>query len=326
MSAFADYCRADIEKLMQDDLAMIQLANTTRSTCDYPSQSKFRVYAILVVETSDGVLRMMQGANAEQGYIGGAICAERAALCSLRFTDKPVIKEIVVVTDSDNPLSPGALCREFLMSHAQPSVPVVMGNGTSEKITRCALGEIYPHPYLYRYQERDQLLESATMHAIVIQKETASAEAQRVYAAARSANSMDSLDAVHPLRFSAAVLFDDGIVEVAWQLKGLEYGCTLDPVSQLVRDMERRRFCAPCGTNGLDASAMTARPVILVCVDQFGVAHGPFAQARSLLTEHGYGFVQVLVHDAEGILITSTADDLLPQPPGCQLLSHDDFN
>ena len=75
----------NVSGLIDNDQMAIDLANTHREMLHTsPSQSEFRVYAILVVEKTDGNLILVQGANQEQGYIGGAICAERAALCALR--------------------------------------------------------------------------------------------------------------------------------------------------------------------------------------------------------------------------------------------------
>ena len=42
------------------------------------------------------------------------------------------------------------------------------------------------------------------------------------------------MDALFPLKMGAGVLFSDGSIEVTWQYKGLEYGCTLDAVSQVI--------------------------------------------------------------------------------------------
>jgi hypothetical protein len=71
-------------------------------------------------------------------------------------------------------------------------------------------------------------------------------------------------------------------------------------------------------------------PKMLVMTDQFGVAHAPFAQARSLLTEHGYGELQIIVHSfnddlsaAEAVIVT--ANDLAPQPEGSRILCGADF-
>ena len=50
-----------------------------------PRQSGFRVYAILTWEdTATGKTGWISGTNSESSYIGGAICAERAAATQLR--------------------------------------------------------------------------------------------------------------------------------------------------------------------------------------------------------------------------------------------------
>ena len=71
---------------------------------------------------------------------------------------------------------------------------------------------------------------------------------------------------------------------------------------------------------------------MIAMVDQFGVAHAPFAQARCLLTEYGYGAVKVLVHNAtNGELEAHEVSGLVPQPMAddgnakCSVLTHDDF-
>lgn len=337
------YSQVDILALMEDDTALVKLCNDGRETLfSAPAQSNFRVYAILVVEKVDGSLCLVRGANGEQGYIGGAICAERCALLQLRFIKNPIIRKIAVVTDSDAATSPGVLCREYLMSSAQPDTPVVIGNSKGTMAVRCALGDLWPHPYQYRYSGRDNVILAAKEFALTVES-TASIltpTVQKLFDSARAVNHLDHQDILHPVRFSAAVLFDDGSIQAAWMLKGLEYGCTLDPVSQLVRDMESKRYCAPCSgsssngatsgegtpaTNVFQAGLVT-KPVMLVMCDQFGVAHAPFAQARCLLTEHGYGYVQVLVHDSDGVLCTAAADDLVPQPAGTSLVSHEMFH
>lgn len=323
--------KVDLDRLLLDDALFVKLANEGREKLGgYPAQSKFRVFAILVIEKTDGSFCLVRGANAEQGYIGGSICAERAALCSLRFLDRPIIRQVVVVTDSDSPTSCGALCREFLMSHASPDTPVVMGNAEGNLVARCALSELWPQPYQYRYTDRATVLDAAKLAGAGLQ-EIANPDMRKLYEKACSLNALDHADALHPIRFSAAALFDDGSVEVAWQLKGLEYGCTLDAISQLIRDIEKKKYCAPCAVPG-DATAvhshqagLSVKPVVLVMCDQFGVAHAPFAQARALLYEHGYRYVKILVHDKEGALNAFSVDELVPQPVGTYLVSEEIF-
>ena len=59
-----------------------------------------------------------------------------------------------------------------------------------------------------------------------------------------------------------------------------------------------------------------APPIVLCMADQFGLCHAPFSTARAYLVEHGWGAVRLLVHDAQGVFHTPTAEDLLPALPG----------
>ena len=43
----------------------------------------------------------------------------------------------------------------------------------------------------------------------------------------------DDRDDLYPIRYGAAVLFTDDSVEVAWMKKGIEFGTTLDAVTQV---------------------------------------------------------------------------------------------
>lgn len=314
----------DLE-MTNDNSHLVNLCNVKRLELhSSPTQSNFRVYCLLIVKLKDLSHVIIEGTNCEQGYIGGAICAERAALTKLRMMDHPSIIKIVVTTDSANAISPGVLCREFLMSSAEPSVPVIMGNSDSSKISECTLGYLYPFPYVHRYITRTNLLEAAesfTRKLIDTQKILSeNLDIRRLYQAASECNKNDKNDRLHPVRFSSAVMFGDGSVECAWQLKGLEYGCTLDPVSQLIREMERRRiYVSDAEVDG----QMTAK--YLLMVDQFGVCHAPFAQARALLTEHGYDLVKILVHDSDGVLHVIDARSLVPHIDEATILSHADF-
>ena len=336
---------SEISQLMHDDASFIKFANDGRkSLSGYPTQSHFRVYAIFVIEKEDGTLCLIHGANQESGYIGGSICAERATLCLLRFIPNPIIREVVIVTDSDTATSPGVLCREFLSSHAKPDTLIVLGNAEGSIVTRVLLSQLWPHPFQYRYKDRNNVVAFAKECAAKVAtfpNNDNSSHVHNLFSSALTMNSFDKMDALHPLRFSAALLFDDNTIETAWMLKGLEYGCTLDPVSQLVRDIERRRYCSPCcpGSASFSSSPTTkstvvnihqtglaSKPVMIVMCDQFGVAHAPFAQARCLLSEHGYDYVKVLVHSSEGELCTVNVAELIPQPDGTRLVSCDIFH
>lgn len=379
------------EKIMKEfsnDYLLARTANDQRLKLpSSPEQSEFRVYALLLVKLNTGKAIIIEGTNAEQGYIGGAICAERAALVQLRRFKDPQIMKVVVVTDSAVPIAPGLLCREFLSSHCPPQTPILIANnfetvsadadadaGTGSAIGYStkplfvvkSLGDIFPYPYIYRNVRRNDQVRYAMDFCTVINSASSSsggsdvgasgdstsryisskpsgsaadetqarAQAQSEQARVREqeralvelakevAAGSNNLSLLHPLQFGAACLFDDNTIETAYMLKGLEYGCTVDPVSLLIREMSLRHgsnmiHAHRTGAVG-DASTIAtqyrsaAAPKCLAMVDQLGVAHAPFAPARALLIEHGFENCGILYHNEAGVLIRLEASELAP--------------
>ena len=121
---------------------------------------------------------------------------------------------------------------------------------------------------------------------------------------------------MHPINFAAAVRWQ-GQVEVGGWLPALEYGGTLCPVQMLLREFEKRRL-----QHGDEGEGECT----LVMVDNLGVAHAPFASARALLGEYGYGRTRVLYHSEEGKECSALLQELTPPPPGGAFLTHDAFN
>ena len=382
-----------------DDLYLCQLANQRRlALASSPSQSNFRVYALIIVEINDEsgtIQRIIDGTNSEQGYIGGSICAERSALVKLRFfPSSTVIKKIIITTDSSHPISPGILCREYIISLAPPSTPLVLASNDSLNITRCTIGSLHPYPYLYRYQTRKSLTtytQELSMKRQDIITSSLPKECHIIYKKAMKYIHNDRHNQLHPIQFAAAVYFSNGDTEVAWQMKGFEYGCTVDAVTLLIHEIEKRRFiCRQCvNTNGiseeiaccqacrspalppktatptdpnhiqpttlldqgnnentdvnvkydtigttpspslptLPTPAPAVQPLCLIMIDQYGIAHAPFAQARALLCEYGYGDIQVTVHNVDTLSVELVrVSALVLEPPNGPLLCTDDFN
>eukprot|EP00797_Seminavis_robusta_P013895 Sro2119_g315370.2 (213) ;mRNA; r:11800-12438 len=112
--------------------------------------------------------------------------------------------------------------------------------------------------------------------------------------AAQNASQQDIRDSLHAMRYGAAVAIVDCsagtttgstdppqiYIVQAPQIKALEYGCTLDAACQLASQILVNK---------------KARPVAVVLVDQFGIPHGLFAQARAFFVEHGFGDCMVIV-------------------------------
>ena len=67
-----------------------------------------------------------------------------------------------------------------------------------------------------------------------------------------------------------------------------------------------------CEGANSEAVALPAVPLLILQCDQYGILHAPCGLARSLLTENGYGNVQVAVHNTEGQILFCSASELLP--------------
>ena len=311
------------------------------------------------------------------GYIGGAICAERAGLVQLRFAPPHRITKIVICTDSIDPISPGMLCREFLAGHGGGSnqqqqilpwdLPILStgclchccskqnedlfskssdgtvsfqctcksnndGNNLNHglSILQTTLQELYPYPSPYlrltatesvqlgkKYcqnqndEQLDRELEPSDDTSIIrnlIKVAMSQAKKQQLKCRGHTkqndkenSNSDDSdSDEIHPIYFGSAVQFQNGSIITGYQWNALEYGCSLDAVSQLATQIGEQ-------------TTKTNFPIWLVQVDQYGIAHAPFAPARAFLTEHGFGSCKVILHDTnndDGTATTTTTDDV----------------
>ncbi|EEY70039.1 uncharacterized protein PITG_06599 [Phytophthora infestans T30-4] len=259
-----------------------------------PLLSGFRVLALFSYEDLKGQTdKFVIGANAECANIGGATCAERAAMAQLQLLPARRVRKIYIVSDSPQCLTPGTLCREFLLSSPliEDSTPFV------SRATKChpcvtTLAELYPFPSLYDRVPRSQL-----------QLSRMTPDEQEVYLKALAATAKDARDDLFPLRYAAGTKFSDGEVRATWQHKTLEYGSSLDAVSKLIPFVE--------------AKQNSVKPQFLMQVDQFGILHAPFARARAYFFEFGFLDVPVLVHDANGELHRVPIDILVADSPDC---------
>ena len=316
--------------------ALVALANRQRLKLhEAPSQSLFRVVALFYISFGPSASRqqgVVEGYNAEQSYIGGAICAERAALTQLRKYEEPEIHEVVITTDSREAISPGILCREYLTTSAQPETVIILGNSDGSILSDFKLREIHPFPYLYRTYTREQMASAGEAFGLKCRQcklnkdknngsnnndNTGWSEEERaLYDAALAAvDTSPRTLTLHPISFGAAVRFADNTVEASGYLPALEYGASVCPVQLLCRELDKR------------VRANGPLPIIIVQVDQFGTAHCPFASARTLLNEHFDRDLKVLYHDENALERSCFSAELCPPPPGpgASFLTHDAF-
>mmetsp|Transcript_6736 Transcript_6736/g.16822 ORF Transcript_6736/g.16822 Transcript_6736/m.16822 type:complete len:1251 (-) Transcript_6736:110-3862(-) len=256
------------------------------------------------------------GTNDEPGYMGGAICAERAAMVQLRFVPSFQITKLVIATDCETvPISPGMLCREFLAGHGD-SVPWDLkvistgsmctlchrkdgdivpplqwgktyqnsssngnSNGNSSNTSndmpccgvngrvehslptlRTTIAELYPFPSPYTRLTAPQSVALGTLYAkspyrtldpqslngnSTSTSTTPLTAAKRLLTLAVSEAERSATNEAgrenHPIHFGAAVMFRDGSISTSHQSSALEYGCSLDAVSQLVPYIEDKQ-------------------------------------------------------------------------------------
>ncbi|KAJ1460168.1 hypothetical protein M885DRAFT_458925 [Pelagophyceae sp. CCMP2097] len=292
----------------ESDEAYLRLAERVRLRLAPPSQSRFRVVAVVPY----GMRLLGQyviGTNDEAGHVQASICAERAAFVQLalrlRRNNAPprTIRAVFIVTDSSTPILPGLMCREFMCASrfTQPEETYVVSASAKIAIVapRATLAQLLPHASPYTRLDGLEQTHLGESLAKVLERPAAGTAAARVYAAAHAAAQHDTRDDLHPLRYGAACYVGEKI-HVSHQRKALEYGCTLDAVSLLAQHLDAHK---------------TDKDVFIAMVDQYGVAHAPFAGARAFLSEHGHGASQVLCHDAQGKLAVVAASDLAPDPP-----------
>ena len=314
------------------DKFFLKRAHDFRLALVPPQQSNFRVVAVFVLENG----QLVFGTNDEPSpNISMALCAERCALLKYRVTNcTEKVKVIYIVTDAETPVTPGTACREYMSGH--PAVGrntriVMQSNNLQSKPLIMSLAELHPCPSIYSGlgpKEQVKLGESIQQsvrsqlgqcHVPDLSKRLLA----NLITAAHQACDMDVRDSLHPIRYGAAMAIEtnkgNGTIEIiqASQVKALEYSSTLDAVCQLVPQilsLTRKR------TEHKDAP----RVLGVVQVDQFGIPHGPFAQARAFLVENGFGDCPIILttmnedqtkNDSSALIQVVAARDLAPRVP-----------
>ncbi|MDV7765155.1 cytidine deaminase [Peribacillus sp. CSMR9] len=90
----------------------------------YVPYSKFKVGAALL--TTDG--KVYHGCNIENAAYSMCNCAERTALFSAYAHNDKKFTKLVVVADTDGPVSPCGACRQVISELCNQDMPVVLTN------------------------------------------------------------------------------------------------------------------------------------------------------------------------------------------------------
>jgi cytidine deaminase len=132
---------------MEELNATYQRARAAREHA-YAPYSGFKVGAALKLSGSG---MTFAGCNVENASYGASVCAERTALLSAVAqagpdTVKGAVEHLVIVTGSDPPAVPCALCLQVLQEFCPPTLPIHLGDlsGIRRSLT---LGDLLPEPF-----------------------------------------------------------------------------------------------------------------------------------------------------------------------------------
>lgn len=110
----------------------------------YAPYSNFKVGAALKVQGSDEIF---VGCNVENASYGATICAERNAIwSSVAKLGKQKLDFLIVITNTEEPSVPCALCLQVLSEFDEGDLPIYLANheGIKYMIYLC---ELLPRPF-----------------------------------------------------------------------------------------------------------------------------------------------------------------------------------
>ena len=125
-----------------DEKKLIRAATEARKNA-YTPYSKFKVGASLLLDEGT----VVSGCNIENASYGATICAERVAIVKA-MSEKPGagIEALAVVTDSEPPAPPCALCLQVMAEFCGPETLVIL-ESTSGSRRSFRFNELLPHPF-----------------------------------------------------------------------------------------------------------------------------------------------------------------------------------
>lgn len=102
---------------------LTQLAKTAMNNA-YVPYSKFKVGAVLITDENEAIL----GCNIENASYGLTNCAERTAIFKAVSEQKTKFKKLIVIGDTEGPISPCGACRQVISEFCAPEMPVILTN------------------------------------------------------------------------------------------------------------------------------------------------------------------------------------------------------
>ncbi|MGY3766752.1 cytidine deaminase [Vagococcus vulneris] len=122
------------EKLIESARKMMQSA--------YVPYSKFPVGAALLTEGN----QIYAGCNIENASFGLTNCAERTAIFKAVSEGHKEFKHLVVIGQTDEPISPCGACRQVLVEFCKPDMPVTLCNLNGD-LKETTIQELLPYSF-----------------------------------------------------------------------------------------------------------------------------------------------------------------------------------
>ncbi|WP_448523412.1 cytidine deaminase [Pseudothermotoga sp.] len=106
----------------------------------YAPYSSFKVGAALLTKSGS----IFTGCNVENASFGLSICAERVAIFSAVAAGEVQFEKLVVVADTDSPVSPCGACRQVMSEFGDFEVLLVNTRG---EVVRTRVSELLPRAF-----------------------------------------------------------------------------------------------------------------------------------------------------------------------------------
>lgn len=113
--------KSELTELKRD---LFQAAQKARELA-YAPYSKYQVGAAVLMDNG----KIYGGCNVENASYGGTNCAERTAIFkAISESPSRKIKEVLVITDADQPWPPCGICRQVIAEFATQDTPIYVAN------------------------------------------------------------------------------------------------------------------------------------------------------------------------------------------------------
>jgi len=288
------------------DSYFLSLAFKLKSTILKPPQSLFRVFSIITFrdETMPShSIGYLFGTNSECCILSNSICAERADLVQLRQRSTSVVVErVYIVCDSQVYITPGAVCREYMMDNFCNENTIIITCGENQVSSAYTLGQLFPFPIIYSKIDRNNVLSFANEFSQKCEQFLTKYQTHpkwiELYTKILTEARKERKIFLHPINYIAGVLFTNNETVITQHHEAIEYGCSLDAVSRLTVFIERQ--------------SEKTTPELILQVDKYGILHAPAAVARAYIEEKGYHSVNIVIHHKKGNLQLVKGADLMP--------------